>query len=69
MQYRTQQGDRLDLLCAKHYGHQTGTVEAVLQANPGLAQYGAVLDEGLLITLPTLPAPTTAATHAVRLWE
>ena len=67
MQYRTKQGDRLDRLCAQHYGHQTGTVEAVLQANPGLAAYGPVFDAGLLITLPATPAPT--ATNSVRLWE
>lgn len=31
------QGETLDALCWRHYGSTAGTVEAVLDANPGLA--------------------------------
>ena len=34
---KTSDGDVLDRLCHQHYGHLMGTVEAVLEANPGLA--------------------------------
>jgi len=36
---RTASGDVLDTLCQNYYGHLNGTVEAVLDANQGLA-YG-----------------------------
>lgn len=65
--YRTKDGDMLDRLCWKHYGRSRGVVEAVLEANPGLAGIGPVLPAGIEIALPDLPAPTKAA--AIRLWD
>ncbi|MFV3316456.1 tail protein X [Pseudomonas sp. NY15374] len=67
-QRRTQQHDTVDALCWRHYGRTAGVVEAVLDANPGLADHGAVLPAGLLITLPELQ---TAAPERpmVNLWD
>ncbi len=55
--YRTVDGDRLDVVCQARYGAQSGIVEAVLEANPGLADYGPILPAGLPILLPDLPQP------------
>lgn len=67
-QRRTQQHDTVDALCWRHYGRTAGVVEAVLDANPGLADHGAVLPTGLLVTLPELQ---TAAPERpmVNLWD
>ncbi len=66
--YRTQQHDVLDAVCFQYYGRQTGTTEAVLEANPHLADRGPVLPAGIIIVMPDLPVPET--THAtVRLWD
>lgn len=65
--YRTRDGDMLDRLCWKYYGRSQGAVEAVLEANPGLALRGPVLPTGIEIVLPDLPTPTKAAT--IRLWD
>lgn len=67
-QRRTQQHDTVDALCWRHYGRTAGVVEAVLDANPGLADHGVVLPPGLLVTLPELQ---TAAPERpmVNLWD
>lgn len=64
--YRTNAGDQLDWICWRHYGASRGTVEAVLSANPGLADRGHILPAGVLITLPEIAAPATQT--LVRLW-
>lgn len=64
--YRTSDGDMLDDLCWRHYGRQSGAVEAVLAANPGLSDAGPVYPSGVLITLPDLTVP---AVQPVRLWD
>ena len=43
-------------------------MEAVLEANPGLAERGPLLPAGLLIELPELPAESRES-GAVRLWD
>jgi len=60
MRVIAQQGDTVDALCWRHYGRTDGTVEAVLEANAGLADYGPVLPHGLAVELPELAsiAPT-----------
>ncbi|KAF1056650.1 MAG: hypothetical protein GAK44_00161 [Pseudomonas delhiensis] len=63
---RSSEGDRLDSICFSYYGYLDGCVEAVLDANPGLADEAQPLRAGLLITLPDLAAPTDGA---VRLWD
>jgi len=65
--YRTSDGDTLDWICWRKYGRSSGTVEAVLEANPKLAACGPVYAAGLEIVLPDLPlAPKQ---NIVRLWE
>lgn len=66
-QTRTQQGETVDALCWRHYGRTQGAVEAVLQANPGLARQGLILPQGILVTMPTLSAPPPKTT--VTLWD
>lgn len=66
-QLRTQQNDTVDALCWRHYGRTAGVCEAVLAANPGLADHGPVLPAGLLITLPDLEA-TAPQRQMVSLW-
>lgn len=66
-QIRTQQNESVDALCWRHYGRTQAAVEAVLQANPGLARRGLILPQGLLVTMPTLSAPPPKTT--VSLWD
>jgi len=65
--YRTKQGDMVDAVCWHHYDRQAVAVEAVLDANPGLAAHGPVLPADLVITLPDLPA--LQVDPAVRIWD
>lgn len=51
---RTSDGDRLDSLCFRYYGDLAGTVEAVLDANPGLAAVAQPYDAGVVIVLPDI---------------
>lgn len=63
---RTSDGDLLDTLCQHYYGRLNGTVEAVLVANPGLADEPQPFRAGVLITLPDLAVP---AVESVQLWD
>lgn len=63
---RTSDGDLLDTLCQHYYGHLNGSVEAVLNANQGLAEESQPYRAGVLIVLPDLPVKTEAL---VTLWE
>jgi phage tail protein X len=65
--YRTSDGDMVDFICWRHYGVQSGAVEAVLEANEGLAAFGPRLPAGVLITLPVLRPVVELKT--VRLWD
>jgi phage tail protein X len=64
--YRCKEGDMLDWICWKHYGRQSTAVEAVLEANPGLAEEGPMFSAGTLITLPDLEEPEL---DIVRIWK
>lgn len=64
--YVTREGDTVDWIAWKHYGPVTGAMEAVLDANRGLADAGPVLAAGLTIILPDLPTP--AVQQLVRIW-
>lgn len=66
MTCRTSEGDLLDTLCHAYYGTLVGTVEAVLQANQGLAEERQPYRAGLLIKLPDLPV---AELEEVTLWD
>ena len=67
MRVTASQGDTLDALCYRHYGRTEGVVEAVLAANPGLAELGAVLPHGTAVELPDVQTAPVAET--VNLWE
>ncbi|MFA5712134.1 tail protein X [Mycolicibacterium sp.] len=66
-EYVTRDGDMLDWICWRHYGRSADAVEAVLEANPGLAVLGPVYAAGLTIVLPDLPPAAEA--EIVRLWS
>ena len=69
MQVRTQQHDTVDALVWRYLGDGAGYVEQTLEINPALAQHGAVLPAGLIVTLPE-PAPSTGqAADIVQLWD
>lgn len=63
---RTSDGDVLDTLCQHYYGHLAGTVEAVLQANPGLADETQPYRAGLLVLFPDLPVTSV---ETIMLWD
>lgn len=65
--YITRQFDELDDICWRYYGRTQQTVEAVMVANPNLADLMPILPEGLTINLPDLPQPET--TETLRLWD
>lgn len=65
--YVTRQFDVIDEICWRYYGRTQQTVEVVLEANPGLADMGPILPEGLAISLPDMPPPSTS--EAVRIWD
>ncbi|MBK1725710.1 tail protein X [Halorhodospira neutriphila] len=65
---RAAQGDTVDLLAWRHYGRTAGAVEAVLEANPGLADLGPVLPMGTRVIMPDL-APARPEDGRVQLWE
>ena len=61
------QGDTVDLICHRHYGRTSGVTEAVLAANPGLAELGPVLPIGTPVRLPIHTQSTIRPT--VKLWD
>ncbi|CAI8779662.1 MULTISPECIES: tail protein X [Pseudomonas] len=63
---RTSEGDVLDTLCQHYYGHLNGSVEAVLNANQGLAGEPQPFRAGVLVQLPDLIAATDVT---VQLWD
>lgn len=67
VQYRTKDGDMLDWICWRHYGRQAHVVEAVLEANPGLADLGNILPPNYVISLPNIELPKS--NEMVRLWD
>lgn len=69
MRYKTREGDTVDSICWEYYGGIIGSVEKVLEANPGLAAKGAVLDAGIVVTLPDIPSPPERRRRPVRLWD
>lgn len=66
MTCRTSDGDLLDTLCQSYYGHLLGTVEAVMEANQGLAEEPQPYRAGVQISFPDLPM---AEAEQVTLWD
>ncbi len=67
MRVVAQQGDTLDMICARYYGRTEGVFEEVLAANPGLAGLRAVLPHGTPVDLPEVQAAPVSET--VNLWD
>ncbi len=63
--YRTLDSDMIDAICKAHYGRED-MVEAVYEANPGLAAMGPILPKGVLVGLPVVEIPKTQT--PIRLW-
>lgn len=62
------QGDIVDAICWRYYGRTAGVTEAVLDANPGLADLGPVIPHGTAVTLPDA-APQAEQRQVVNLWD
>lgn len=69
MLVRAQQGDTLDQLCWRHLGESTSVVEAALELNPGLADFGPILPHGQVVTLPDPSTAPSKTTRVVQLWD
>ncbi len=67
MQAIARQGETLDAIAWRHYGRTAGVVEAVLEANPGLAALGPQLPLGTAVELPDIAPATEVA--LVQLWD
>lgn len=67
MKVQALQGDTVDLLCWRHYGHTQGIVEQVLQANPNLVEGGIQLAAGQWVELPDIPL--AAQQDTIQLWD
>lgn len=65
---RTNQNDTVDALCWRFYGRTAGITEAVLEANPGLADYGPILPQGLVVNMPEAQA-SAPQRQMVQLWD
>ncbi|MHA6717890.1 tail protein X [Sphingomonas sp. RS6] len=63
------QGDTLDELLWRERGLGAEALEAVLAANPGLADRGAVLPIGTPVTLPVIAAQAQPVRETVQLWS
>ncbi len=66
--YVTRQNEMLDAICRRFYGDESGYVEKVLDANPGLAALTMPLPLGVEIVLPEL-ALRREAVPVVNLWD
>ena len=65
--YTTVNGEMVDAIAYNFYGrYENGMIELILNTNPHLADYGAILPAGVLIVLPEInKAPQTVD----RLWS
>jgi len=66
--YVTQQNEMVDAICRRAYGDESGFVETLLGANPGLAALGPVLPIQTRIVLPDLPR-SSPERQIVSLWD
>ena len=66
-QITTRQGDVVDQIALAFYGRTGDATEAVLDANPHLADLPPVLPAGVVVIMPNLPSTPTKA--RLKLWE
>ncbi|RQR25568.1 tail protein X [Burkholderia sp. Bp9142] len=70
MMVRALQGETVDALCWRVLGRTRGVVEAVLDLNRDLAQYGLILPHGLLVELPDeVPQAAQSGAERLQLWD
>ena len=62
------QGDTVDAICWRIYGRTAGVTEAVLEANPGLSDFGSILPHGTQVAIPDAP-PQAPELQMVNLWD
>lgn len=68
--YQTKDGDVLDQIAYQYYGNTNNRiVEQILEANIGLVDYGPILPEGIIITLPEQTQTTVVTNTKVKLWD
>lgn len=65
---RTNQNDTVDALCWRFYGRTAGVTEAVLDTNPGLADHGPILPQGLVVNMPEAQT-SVPQRQMVQLWD
>lgn len=68
MKVRAQQDETVDALCWRVYGRTDGVVEAVLEANPGLADIGLLLPAGCEVDMPN-PTGIAGTAPLVQLFD
>ena len=66
-QITTRQGDVVDQIALAFYGRTVEATEAVLDANPHLADLPPILPAGVVVTMPDLPSTPTKG--RLKLWE
>ena len=66
--YITRQNEMVDAICRRIYGDESGYVEAVLSANPGLAALAAPLPIGTVVALPEI-SKANEVVAVVSLWD
>lgn len=64
--YRCQENEVLDAIVFKHYGTYD-MLQAVLDANPNLADQGPLIEAGYIVVLPAIEGPTRES--SVVLWD
>lgn len=65
--YRTEEGDMVDLIAFNRFVSSSKFTEAIFDANPGLAAHGPKLPAGLTIRIPV---PIQAdRVQSTRLWS
>lgn len=71
MRVHAHQGDTLDALLWRHAGRTAGLLEAVLLANPGVADWGPPLPHGTAVDIPeaALAAPPVPDLPLIQLWS
>ncbi|TXE33245.1 phage tail protein [Serratia marcescens] len=67
MKVTARQRETVDMICHRHYGKTAGVTEAVMNANPGIADMGVFLPHGIAIEMPD--QVTAPAADTVQLWD
>lgn len=66
--YTTRTGETVDSAVQAYYRRTRGIVERVLDANPGLADFGPILPMGTRILMPDMPRES-AQRKRIKLWD